>query len=78
LIGGRLDGAEPATARSEAISRLSQFQTTSTSLMDGIVKASINPVAATQGGVTLLQGLDQPRHHPTSPFIPPRRNAASG
>jgi hypothetical protein len=45
--------------------------------MDGIVKASIDPVAATQGGVTLLQGLDQPRHHAPGPFLPPRRTAVA-
>jgi subtilisin family serine protease len=73
LIGRRLDGAEPALARSEAISRLSQYETTSTALMAGIVKASIDPVAATQGGVTLLQGLDLARRRATAAFLPPCR-----
>ena len=77
LIGSRLDGAEPAVARSEALSRLSQYETTGTSLMAGIIKASIDPIAAKQGGVTLSQGLDLARRRATATFLPACRTSVS-
>jgi subtilisin family serine protease len=46
-------------------------------LMAGITKASIDPAAAKQGGITLLQGLDLARRRATATFVPPCRSVIS-
>lgn len=77
VINRRLDSTDPTIARSEALSRLSQVETTSLALMAGIAKASIDPAAVKQGGITLLQGLDLVRRRATATFLPPCRSVIS-
>lgn len=78
LIVRRLATADPAIARSEALSRLSQYETTSVALMVGITRASTDPVAAPTKEISLLQGLDLVRRRATAQFLPPCRDAVSG
>lgn len=75
LMVKRLDGVDPALARGEARSRLSQIETTSIALMAGIAKASLDPAVAGQGGVSLLEGLDLARRRVTATVLPPCRAA---
>lgn len=77
FIAKRLNEEQLPLSRDEAISRLSQIETASSALMAGITKASIDPLSAKQGGITLQQGLDLARRRATVSLLTPCRTELS-